>query len=76
MKQIQLLTDNDEHTGVWMEIGEAHVRLIGGLAEDGTIYVLPNEEQGLDMPREYAEKVWGPLEKWLHEIPLDESATV
>lgn len=72
---MNLLTDNSDCTGVWMEIDDTYVRLIGGLADDGTVYVLPNEEQGLDMPRDYCNKVWGPLEKWLYEIPMMEWET-
>lgn len=66
-----LLTDNSDSTGVWRQIGETHVRLIGGLTDEGKVYVLPDIEQGLDMPRDYAEKTWGPLEPWLYEIDLD-----
>lgn len=73
---MQLLTDNSDCTGVWLEIDENRVRLVGGLTDDGTLYVLPGEDQGLDMPREYAEKVWGPLEKWLYEIILDDDSSM
>lgn len=73
---MQLLTDNSEHTGVWMQVDPDHVRLIGGLTDEGKIYVLPDAERGIDMPREYADKVWGPLEDWLYEIPVDGSDSV
>lgn len=73
---VKFLTDNSEDTGLWIEVDENHVRLVGGVDSDNNVHLLPNVEQGLDMPRAYAEKVWGPLEVIDHDNSLDEFVTV
>lgn len=75
MNKIVLLTDNSPDTGLWLEVDEDRVRLIGGVDSDNNVHILPDVDQGLDMPREYAEKVWGPLEQIEHDNALDEFVT-